>query len=126
MMVLVAVDRRGRILGTVAVKRASSGHAHLRGMAVLPQYQGKGIASALLEAAIRRARKAGQLYVTLETTEPLRRATRFYLRRGFQPTGRYRYWGGMRLIGFERTSHDPYRPNDRLGRGPTHGLARRA
>jgi GNAT superfamily N-acetyltransferase len=107
MTVFVAVSPKGRIVGTVAVKRASTGHAHLRGMAVLPEYQGKGIASALLGAAIRQARSAGQLYVTLETTEPLRRATRFYLSRGFRRTGRYRSWGGMKLIGFERAIPKP-------------------
>ena len=44
MTVLVGLDSKGRIIGTVAVKRSSPGRAHLRGMAVLPQYQGKGVA----------------------------------------------------------------------------------
>ena len=116
MTVLVGVDSKGRIIGTVAVKRSSPGHAHLRGMAVLPQYQGKGVASALLDAAIRHAQATGQSYVTLETTEPLHRATRFYLRHGFRKTGRYRQWGGMKLIGFERAIPGPAKPRRPSGR----------
>ena len=102
MTVWVAVDRDGQVLGTIAAKATTSDHAHLRGMAVLPDYQEKGIASALLDSAIAHARKEGQRCVTLETTEPLERASQFYLRRGFRRSGRTRRWGGMRLIGFER------------------------
>ena len=113
MTVFVAVLRNRRIVGTVAVKRVSSAHAHLRGMAVVPRYEGQGVASALLTAALRHARKDGPSRVTLETTAPLRRATRFYLDHGFRPTGRTRHWGGMQLFGFERTARR------RVVRGPS-------
>lgn len=116
MTVWVAVGRQGRILGTVAVKRASPRHAHLRGMAVLPEYQGQGIASALLEHTVRRARAKGFRYVTLETTEPLTNAARFYLSHGFRRTGRSRHWGGMKLIGFERRIRNGSPPGRELAR----------
>jgi GNAT superfamily N-acetyltransferase len=101
MTVLVAAARNRRVIGTVAIKRVSPRHLHLRGMAVLPSHQGRGVASSLLRAAVRHARKDGHRHVTLETTEPLRGAMRFYVQRGFRPTGKHRTWGGMRLLGFE-------------------------
>jgi len=102
MTVFVAVAQNRRIVGTVAVKRVSSAHAHLRGMAVVPQFQGKGVAPALLTAALRHCRQVDQTWVTLETTVPLQRAARFYLDHGFRATGRFRHWGGMKLLEFER------------------------
>lgn len=45
MTVFVAVTRNHQIVGTVAIKRVSSSDAHLRGMAVVPRYQGQGVAS---------------------------------------------------------------------------------
>jgi GNAT superfamily N-acetyltransferase len=102
MAIWVAVDRERTVIGTVAVKPVSTGHAHLRGMAVRAEHQGKGVAAALLNAALDRAQAEGRLRVTLETTEPLRRAARFYLHHGFRRTGHHRWWGGMKLIHFER------------------------
>ena len=97
-----------RVVGTVAIKPISRGHAHLRGMAVVPAYQGRGLAARLLRAAVRHARARGAHRLTLETTEPLQRAARFYARHGFRSTGRYRTWGGMRLLSYEL----------RIGSGP--------
>jgi len=102
MSVLVALSGSGVVVGTIGVKTISRDQAHLRGMAVLPRYQGRGVAAALLRAAVRTARASGARRLTLETTAPLVRAERFYLRHGFRRTGRTRRWGGMRLIGFER------------------------
>jgi len=116
MTVWVAVGGDGRVVGTIAAKATGRHHGHLRGMAVLPGFQGKGIASALLASAIAHARKQGQRNVTLETTEPLERATLFYLRHGFRRTGRTRRWGGMRLVGFERTIATPTRRRTRAAR----------
>ncbi|HXW67350.1 MAG TPA: GNAT family N-acetyltransferase [Thermoplasmata archaeon] len=96
--VLVATDTHSRILGTVSVRLSAASHARLRGMAVPRERQGTGVANRLLRAALRFAHRRGCHRVTLETTPPLRRAMRFYERQGFRRTGRYRNWGGMRLI----------------------------
>ncbi len=101
MTVLIAEDRRHRIVGTVSIQRASPRHAHLRGMAVVPALQGSGVATALVDQAIERAGDLGFERITLETTRPLRRAARFYRRHGFRRTGRTRLWSGMTLIEFE-------------------------
>lgn len=102
MTVLVAAGPGGRVLGTISVKSVSPPHAHLRGMAVLPEAQGQGVGSRLLRRAVAWARAEGHGVVTLETTEVLREAGRFYRSRGFRETGRTRRWGGMRLLAFER------------------------
>jgi GNAT superfamily N-acetyltransferase len=115
MTVWVAVGPGHRVLGTVASKLVSPGHAHLRGMAVLPGHQGKRIATVLLAAAIRHARSARAVRVTLETTEPLQRASRFYLHHGFRRTGHHRRWGGMKLIGFEQLLPAPTLAGKRRG-----------
>jgi GNAT superfamily N-acetyltransferase len=66
-------------------------------MAVLPRWQGKGVASALLEAAETELRNQRCNRVTLDTTEPLMRAMRFYERRGFTRSGRVSDFFGMPL-----------------------------
>lgn len=109
MAVWVAADREGRILGTIALKRISRTHGHLRGMAVTPDFQGTGIASKLLRTAMDHSVRSGQRCVTLETTEPLDRAARFYLRHGFRKSNRTRHWGGMKLIEFV-SAVSPSRP----------------
>ena len=81
MCVFVAVAQK-RVVGTLACA-ASGEEAHLRGMAVLPDWQGCGVASALLEAAEVQVRNQHRKRVTLDTAEPLARAMRFYERHGF-------------------------------------------
>ena len=98
MSVLVAVDRGGEIVGTIACAVASAGVGHLRGMAVLPTWQGAGVAALLLDAAERELRDKGCSLVTLDTTEPLERATRFYEKHGYRPSGRVSEFFGMPLF----------------------------
>ena len=95
MCVFVAVSQ-GKVVGTLALV-ASGDAGHLRGMAVLPEWQGRGVASALLEAAEGEVRKQHLKRVTLHTTEPLARATRFYERHGFTRSGRVSDFFGMPL-----------------------------
>jgi GNAT superfamily N-acetyltransferase len=95
MCVFVAVAQ-GRVVGTLACA-ASGEEAHLRGMAVLPDWQGRGAASALLEAAEAEVRNQHRKRVTLDTTEPLARAMRFYERHGFTRSGRVSDFFGMPL-----------------------------
>ncbi len=66
-------------------------------MAVLPQWQGRGTAKELLEAAESQARAAGCTRVTLDTTAPLQRAVRFYEKNGYRATGVVGDFFGMPL-----------------------------
>ena len=95
MCVFVAVSKEG-VVGTLALS-ASGDEGHLRGMAVLPDWQGKGVAAALLDAAEAVIRNQRCKRVTLNTTEPLARAMRFYERHGFSRSGRVSDFSGMPL-----------------------------
>jgi len=95
MCVFVAVSE-GNVVGTVACA-ASGEEGHLRGMAVLSDWQGSGVASALLHAAEAEIRSQRCKRVTLDTTEPLARAMHFYARHGFTRSGRVSDFFGMRL-----------------------------
>jgi GNAT superfamily N-acetyltransferase len=64
---------------------------------VLPGLQGHGVAERLLLAAEAELRASGCARVTLDTTEPLERAIRFYLRHGYAATGVTTDFFGMRL-----------------------------
>jgi GNAT superfamily N-acetyltransferase len=86
MTVLVAEGEDGIIAGTIACGVHDDGRGHLRGMAVLPVHLGQGIADRLLDAAERTLAASGCAIVTLDTTEPLRRAIRFYEKHGYRPS----------------------------------------
>ena len=102
MTVLVAAGESGQVVGTIACAAAGPGEGHIRGMAVLPEWQGTGVAQRLLESAIGELEARGCTRVTLDTTEPLERAVRFYRRNGFQPSGVVRDFFGMPLFEYVR------------------------
>lgn len=101
MRVYVAVCA-DEIIGTIACKVVGE-EGHLRGMAVLPQWQRTGVALALLQRAEARLRRDHCKRVTLDTTEPLKRAVRFYEKQGFTATGRESDFFGMRLYEFVKS-----------------------
>ena len=101
MSVYVAVCG-GEIIGTIGCK-ASGEEGHLRGMAVLPKWQGTGVALALLQRAELQLQRSRCKRVTLDTTEPLERAVRFYEKQGFSATGRESDFFGMRLYEFAKS-----------------------
>jgi amino-acid N-acetyltransferase len=103
MTVLVAEDESGEIVGTIAHQLTPSGEAHLRGMAVDPRRQGSGIAERLLAAAERELSAQGCRLVTLDTTEPLKRAVCFYRRCGYEATGRRTDFFGMALFEYAKS-----------------------
>jgi ribosomal protein S18 acetylase RimI-like enzyme len=107
MHVLVAVVAPSTIIGTLAWMRAPDGTGHLRGMGVVPAWQGSGVAQRLLDRALEELREAGAVAVTLDTTAPLARAVRFYARNGFRPTGRVRDYFGMPLYELRRELRSP-------------------
>ena len=101
MQVLVAtsesVASEPVILGTVA-GAASGNEGHLRGMAVLPELRGTGVAGQLLSGIEARLRQQGCQRVTLDTTFPLKAAMRFYEKKGYVPSGRTSDFFGMTLV----------------------------
>lgn len=101
MCVLVAVAE-GNVIGTIGCA-VNSSEGHLRGMAVSPDWQGAGVALALLVAAENELRKNGCTLVTLDTTAPLKRATRFYEKHGFSASGRVSDFFGMSLYEYSKS-----------------------
>jgi GNAT superfamily N-acetyltransferase len=95
MHVLVAVDSKDRVVGTLSWVRTSVESGHFRGMAVVPELQGAGVAQLLLDWALDEMRQAGCRLATLRTTEPLDRAIRFYERNHFRPSGKTADFHGM-------------------------------
>lgn len=75
---------------------------HLLGMAVLPEWQGAGVAAALLRAAENELLNNGCTFVTLDTTAPLKQATRFYEKHGFSPSGMDSGFFGMPLYEYSK------------------------
>jgi GNAT superfamily N-acetyltransferase len=96
MHVLVA-SSRGAIAGTVAGS-LTDGEGHLRGMAVLPEYRGSGMAGMLLTAIEGWLKDAGCKRVTLDTTLPLLAAIKFYENNGYRRSGRIADFFGMPLV----------------------------
>lgn len=102
MSVFVAVDSSKQVVGTIACNVLNAGEGHLRGMAVLPSMRGNGVAAKLLEQAEAELQLRGCTRVTLDTTEPLERAMRFYEKNGYRQSGEVSDFFGMRLIEFEK------------------------
>ena len=98
MCVLVAANEDGQIVGTIGYKVDDGHEGHIRGMAVTPTHLGSGVATRLLEAVETALRQEGCLLVSLDTTEPLQRAVRFYERNGFSFSGASSDFFGMRLL----------------------------
>jgi len=102
MAVFVAVANNKQIVGTIACKAISREEGHLRGMAVALPWRGRGIAEQLLKRSERELQMSGCVRVSLDTTEPLRRAIRFYEKHGYRPSGKIAAFFGMRLHEYVR------------------------
>jgi GNAT superfamily N-acetyltransferase len=81
---------------------SGTGEGHLRGMAVLPGWQGTGVADRLLAEIEAHLKRQGCTRITLDTTEPLERAMRFYERHGYSRSGRISDFFGMRLLEYHK------------------------
>jgi GNAT superfamily N-acetyltransferase len=92
----------GEVVGTVGCAVAAAGEGHVRGMAVRPDWQGRGVARRLLLAAEDELREKGCRRVTLDTTAPLARAIRFYESNGYSATGRIADFFGMPLFEYAK------------------------
>jgi len=95
MCLLVAVSAN-RIVGTIGYT-VNGTEGHVRGMAVFPEWRGRGAASALLRNVENELRASGCTVVTLDTTEALARAIRFYEKNGFVRSGKVSNFFGMPL-----------------------------
>jgi predicted N-acetyltransferase YhbS len=98
MSIFVALDDLGRVIGTIACNVIGIAEGHLRGMAVRLEWQSLGIAYRLLERAEAELARQHCSRITLDTTEPLQRAMRFYERHGYCPSGKVGDFFGMPLI----------------------------
>ena len=101
MWVYVAVSEGDEIIGTLAAALTEA-EGHLRGMAVHPQFQKRGVAKELLAVVLDELRASGCKRVTLDTTAPLTRAMQFYEANGFRRTGRMSDFFGMDLYEYAR------------------------
>ncbi|MCO1340138.1 ribosomal-protein-alanine N-acetyltransferase [Kocuria polaris] len=74
--------------------------ADVQTIAVVPEYEGRGIGTALLEAMIREARTRGAENVMLEVREDNPRAQQLYARHGFEQihVRRNYYPGGVSAV----------------------------
>ena len=102
MTIFVAIDLSGHVVATIACNLIGKGEGHLRGMAVLPEHQATGIADRLLEHAEGELAEQCCSRITLDTTEPLQRAMRFYERHGYERSGKVGDFFGMPLIEYEK------------------------
>ena len=102
MSVFVAVNSVNQVVGTIACNVLGSGEGHLRGMAVLLSMRGNGVAAQLLRLAETELRSRGCARVTLDTTEPLQQAMRFYEKNGYRRSGRVSDFFGMPLIEYQK------------------------
>ena len=96
MQVLVASSGE-KIVGTVSGS-LTDGEGHLRGMAVLPELRGSGLAAALIKAIEDWLKSRGCRRVTLDTTLPLQAAIRFYEKNGYRRSGQIPDYFGMPLV----------------------------
>ena len=102
MSVFVAETGSGQIVGTIGCGLVSKEEGHLRGMGVLPTWQGRGVSQQLLDRAEAELKTSGCERITLDTTELLISAMRFYERNGFRRTGKTSDFFGMLLIEYAK------------------------
>jgi ribosomal protein S18 acetylase RimI-like enzyme len=100
MSLFIAEDSKRKVIGTVGCHLKSPDEGHIRGMAVVPEWQGKGVAQRLLAAAESEIRGRGCRRISLDTTDPLTRAIHFYEKQSYRRTGRVDDFFGMPLHEF--------------------------
>lgn len=102
MALFVAEDRNRKVIGTVGFYLKSPQEGFIRGMAVVPDWQGKGVAQRLLATAESEVVASGCSRVGLDTTDPLERAIHFYEKQGYRRTGHIEDFFGMPLHEFTK------------------------
>jgi GNAT superfamily N-acetyltransferase len=93
----------GNVVGTIsAAWHPDTREGHLRGMAVLPEWYGRGVAAKLLTTIEAWLLSRGCKRITLDTTVPLAAAMRFYEKHGYHRSGKIGDFFGMPLIEYEK------------------------
>ena len=83
----------GRVVGFVCCRLYSHrSTGHVANLAVVPEFQGKGVGKALMHAALEHFRDRGMRYARIETLEQNARAQNFYPALGFKEVGRQVYY----------------------------------
>lgn len=103
MTIVVACAGPDTIAGTVAWCAGERNHGRIRGMAVRPDWEGVGVATALLFSVESELKGLAVERVVLDTVEPLRRAARFYESRGFCRAGTVKEFFGMPLFEYHKS-----------------------
>jgi GNAT superfamily N-acetyltransferase len=102
MHVLVATVS-GNVVGTIAAAwHPDKKEGHLRGMAVLPEWHGRGVAAKLLAAIEAWLVSHGCKRITLDTTLPLAAAMKFYEKHAYHRSENIGDFFGMPLIEYEK------------------------
>jgi len=102
MSVLVTVTPDADVVGTLSTYLVHANTGHLRGMAVIPAFQGRGVARGLIAAAEQQLYAEGCRRVTLNTTAALQRAMRLYESLGYRRTGHVGEFFGMPLFEYAK------------------------
>jgi N-acetylglutamate synthase-like GNAT family acetyltransferase len=101
MTIFVAEDKKGKVIGTIGWQKVNEKEGHIRGMAVLPEWQGhNGPASILLQTVEKDAINNSCKFLSLDTTEVLKRAQSFYKKHLFKETGKTGNFFGSKIYEF--------------------------
>ncbi len=79
-----ATDDKGRIIGSIGLKKVDNQHAEVKKFFVTKEYRGKGVAQKLLETLLKAASKHQFDFLVLGTVDTLKAAHRFYNKYGFE------------------------------------------
>ncbi len=112
-LVLVAVETQGGVLGSVTyvpgpgpyAEFEATDEAGIRMLAVADRARRRGVGTALVEACVAEARRAGKARVSLHTTSEMTAAQRLYERLGFarDPERDWVPETGVSLLGYVLT-----------------------
>ena len=86
-IILGMVD--GNCIACVAVRKLSADVAELKRMYVKPAWQGKGVGTNLLKAALEMAKNLGYATIKLDTLNHMHSAIQLYEKHGFERTNAY-------------------------------------
>jgi GNAT superfamily N-acetyltransferase len=100
MSLFVAIDSQDNVIGTIGGGLVSPSEGHLRGMGVLPEWHGRGVARQLLQRIEQELFVKGCTRISLDTTEPIHRAMHFYEKNAYHRSGKLTPYFGMTLIEF--------------------------
>lgn len=110
----VWVEEEGRVVGNISLRRARGGGFLIGNVAVHPDWQGRGIARALMEAALEEISARSGRWAGLEVRADNPVARRFYERLGFREVGRTLHM--LRSAGLPWAGEPPLQPSLRRGR----------